>query len=122
MSHAPSEATMAEITKLIGFDTTSRDSNLPLIDYVVERLEALGIESTLVHNAEGDKANLLGHDPGGRRHPHRRHRALRAHRRGPRRRTGMEQRPVQPGDPRRQALCPRGLRYEGLRRGDHGQA
>ncbi|WP_411730957.1 acetylornithine deacetylase [Paeniglutamicibacter sp.] len=63
MSHAPSEATMAEITKLIGFDTTSRDSNLPLIDYVVGRLEALGIESTLVHNAEGTKANLLATIP-----------------------------------------------------------
>ncbi|MFF5790559.1 acetylornithine deacetylase [Paeniglutamicibacter sp. NPDC012692] len=63
MSPAPSEATMAEITKLIGFDTTSRDSNLPLIDYVVERLEALGIDSTLVHNNEGNKANLLATIP-----------------------------------------------------------
>ncbi|WP_254455857.1 acetylornithine deacetylase [Paeniglutamicibacter quisquiliarum] len=63
MSHAPSEATMAEITKLIGFDTTSRDSNLPLIDYVVGRVEALGIASTLIHNAEGTKANLLATIP-----------------------------------------------------------
>lgn len=63
MSHAPSEATMAEIAKLIGFDTTSRDSNLPLIDYVVGRLDALGIDSTLVHNAEGNKANLLATIP-----------------------------------------------------------
>ncbi|MDO2936154.1 acetylornithine deacetylase [Paeniglutamicibacter sulfureus] len=63
MSHAPSEATMAEIAKLIGFDTTSRDSNLPLIDYVVGRLDALGIDSSLVHNAEGNKANLLATIP-----------------------------------------------------------
>lgn len=63
MAHAPSEATMAEISKLIGFDTTSRDSNLPLIEYVVERLEALGIDSTLVHNEDGDKANLLATFP-----------------------------------------------------------
>ncbi len=63
MSQAPTEATMAEIAKLIGFDTTSRDSNLPLIDYVVERLEALGIDSTLVHNNEGNKANLLATIP-----------------------------------------------------------
>ena len=63
MPQAPSASTMAEITKLIGFDTTSRDSNLPLIDYVVERLEALGIASTLVHNAEGNKANLLATIP-----------------------------------------------------------
>ncbi|MBV1778640.1 acetylornithine deacetylase [Paeniglutamicibacter sp. ABSL32-1] len=54
---------MAEITKLIGFDTTSRDSNLPLIDYVVGRVEALGIASTLIHNAEGTKANLLATIP-----------------------------------------------------------
>lgn len=63
MAHAPSEATMAEISKLIGFDTTSRDSNLPLIEYVVERLEALGIDPTLVHNEDGDKANLLATFP-----------------------------------------------------------
>lgn len=63
MAHAPSEATMAEISKLIGFDTTSRDSNLPLIEYVVERLEALGIDSTLVHNEDGEKANLLATFP-----------------------------------------------------------
>lgn len=63
MAHAPSEATMAEISKLIGFDTTSCDSNLPLIEYVVERLEALGIDSTLVHNEDGEKANLLATFP-----------------------------------------------------------
>jgi acetylornithine deacetylase len=63
MSLAPNDATIAEITKLIGFDTTSRDSNLPLIDYVVERLESVGIESTLVHNAEGTKANMLATIP-----------------------------------------------------------
>ncbi|WP_286166666.1 acetylornithine deacetylase [Arthrobacter sp. AQ5-05] len=63
MPQAPGASTMAEITKLIGFDTTSRDTNLPLIDYVVARLEALGIASNLVHNAEGDKANLLATIP-----------------------------------------------------------
>ncbi|GAA1496136.1 acetylornithine deacetylase [Paeniglutamicibacter kerguelensis] len=63
MSPAPSKATMAEITKLIGFDTTSRDSNLPLIEYVVERLEAVGVDPTLVHNNEGNKANLLATIP-----------------------------------------------------------
>ena len=63
MSLAPSETTMAEITKLIGFDTTSRDSNLGLIDYVVERLDSVGITSTLIHNADGNKANLLATIP-----------------------------------------------------------
>ena len=63
MPAQPQTTTMAELTKLIGFDTTSRDSNLPLIDYVVGRLDALGITSTLIHNAEGDKANLLATIP-----------------------------------------------------------
>lgn len=63
MSLTPSEATLAEITTLIKFDTTSRDSNLPLIDYVVQRLNALGIESKLIHDATGQKANLLATIP-----------------------------------------------------------
>lgn len=63
MSQSPSQATMAEISKLIGFDTTSRDSNLALIDYVVSRLSSVGIESSLIHNAEGTKANLLATFP-----------------------------------------------------------
>lgn len=63
MSLTPSEATLAEITTLINFDTTSRDSNLPLIDYVVQRLNALGIESKLIHDATGQKANLLATIP-----------------------------------------------------------
>src|SRR5699024_4553365 len=41
----PSEATHAEVTDLIAFDTTSRDSNLPLIDHVESRLQAAGITS-----------------------------------------------------------------------------
>ncbi|MET0870835.1 MAG: acetylornithine deacetylase [Paeniglutamicibacter terrestris] len=63
MSQSPSQATLAEISKLIGFDTTSRDSNLALIDYVVSRLSSVGIESSLIHNAEGTKANLLATFP-----------------------------------------------------------
>ncbi|MGO3681478.1 M20/M25/M40 family metallo-hydrolase [Brevibacterium aurantiacum] len=59
MPAQPAEATISEITDLITFDTTSRDTNLPLIDHVVERLKAAGIESQLVPNAEGTKANLL---------------------------------------------------------------
>lgn len=63
MSLTPNEATLEEITKLINFDTTSRDSNLPLIDYVVQRLNTLGIESKLIHDATGQKANLLATIP-----------------------------------------------------------
>lgn len=63
MSLTPNEATLEEITKLINFDTTSRDSNLPLIDNVVQRLNTLGIESKLIHDATGQKANLLATIP-----------------------------------------------------------
>ena len=65
MSPTPSDATLEEITRLIGFETVSRDSNLPLIDYVSERLNALGIESKLIHDATGQKANLLATIPAG---------------------------------------------------------
>lgn len=65
MSPTPSDATLEEITKLIGFETISRDSNLPLIGYVGERLNALGLESKLIHDATGQKANLLATIPAG---------------------------------------------------------
>ena len=46
------------LSKLIGFDTVSRHSNLALIDYVQEYLNGYGIESRLVPNAEKTKTNL----------------------------------------------------------------
>ena len=46
------------IKKLVSFDTTSRDSNLALIDHVREYLAGFGVESQLVHNEDGRKANL----------------------------------------------------------------
>ena len=46
------------IKKLVAFDTTSRESNLALIGYVQDLLTGLGVESQLVHNEEGTKANL----------------------------------------------------------------
>lgn len=46
------------IKKLISYDTTSRDSNLDLIDFVRDYLAELGVESTLIHNETGKKANL----------------------------------------------------------------
>ena len=49
----------AELARLIAFPTVSRDSNLDLITYVQERLNEHGIESRLVPNEEGNKANLL---------------------------------------------------------------
>jgi acetylornithine deacetylase len=46
------------LERLIAFDTRSSESNLPLIDYVRDVLGGYGIESTLIHDATGRKANL----------------------------------------------------------------
>lgn len=62
-SVAPSTTTMDWITRLITIDTTSRDSNLPLIDLVADQIRALGVEPVLVPNADGTKANLLATFP-----------------------------------------------------------
>ncbi|MBK1782108.1 acetylornithine deacetylase [Advenella sp. WQ 585] len=49
--------------KLIGFDTTSRYSNLELIEYINAYLSRCGVESFLVFNEDGKKANLFGTIP-----------------------------------------------------------
>ena len=46
------------IRQLVGFPTVSRDSNLELIHWVQEYLNGFGIESRLVPNEDGSKANL----------------------------------------------------------------
>jgi len=46
------------IGKLVGFDTTSRASNLALIDFVRDYLDGFGIKSELVFDAARKKANL----------------------------------------------------------------
>ncbi|MET3759934.1 acetylornithine deacetylase [Sphingomonas sp. UYEF23] len=51
-------AALAHLEALIGFDTTSRDSNLRLIEYVEAYLGGLGVASRRVANADGSKANL----------------------------------------------------------------
>ncbi|CAD5105937.1 acetylornithine deacetylase [Zestomonas carbonaria] len=57
------------LADLIAFDTTSRESNLALIDFVRAYLAGLGVDSELLFNEERTKANLyarLGPDgPGG---------------------------------------------------------
>ena len=50
---------LALIEKLISFDTTSRESNLGLIEWVRDYLKGHGVESTLVYDASGRKANLF---------------------------------------------------------------
>jgi acetylornithine deacetylase len=51
-------AALTHLEALIGFDTTSRDSNLRLIAYVEAYLGGLGVSSRRVANADGSKANL----------------------------------------------------------------
>lgn len=46
------------LSRLIGFDTTSRNSNLDLIAWVEDYLAGHGVASTRVVNADGSKANL----------------------------------------------------------------
>ena len=46
------------LSKLIEFDTTSRNPNKQLIDYVVTLLGEYGLESTIIPNEDGSKANL----------------------------------------------------------------
>src|SRR5476651_1180028 len=57
------------VKELIAFDTTSRDSNLALIDYAQNLLEKGGARCRRSYDATGKKANLfatLGPDgPGG---------------------------------------------------------
>ena len=47
------------LQRLIGFDTTSRESNLGLIEWVRDWLKAQGVESRLTYDSEQRKANLF---------------------------------------------------------------
>ncbi len=56
------------VARLIAFDTTSRKSNLALIDFVRDYLDSFGVASTLIHDESGAKANLfatIGPEQGG---------------------------------------------------------
>ena len=55
----PDQAVVQRLTDLIAFDTTSRNSNLELIEYIQDFLGDLGIDSALTWNAERTKANLF---------------------------------------------------------------
>jgi acetylornithine deacetylase len=47
------------LRRLVAFDTTSRNSNLALIEYVQKYLEDHGVASKLVPSEDGKKANLF---------------------------------------------------------------
>lgn len=46
------------LEQLVAFNTTSRESNLALIEFVGRYLTGLGVDYELIHNAEDSKANL----------------------------------------------------------------
>ncbi len=61
-------STVEILRKLVAFDTTSRNTNLPLIDWIRDYLDGFGVESRLSFDATGTKANLhalLGPQRGG---------------------------------------------------------
>lgn len=47
------------LSDLIAFPTVSRDSNMALIGYVADRLERVGISSSIIPDETGRKANLF---------------------------------------------------------------
>ena len=64
----PHPTTMDCLRQLIGFDTTSRNSNLDLIDWAQARLSAHGAKIRRDYNRDRTKANLFatfGEGPGG---------------------------------------------------------
>lgn len=58
VSVKPTYTALELLEKLVAFPSVSRDSNLPVIDFIEGYLSAYGVASTRVYNAEGTKANL----------------------------------------------------------------
>ena len=52
------EKSLELIKKLVSFDTTSRESNLEIIEFIQGYLDGLGIDSQLIKSETGTKANL----------------------------------------------------------------
>ena len=55
----PEGTTREILADLIGFPTVSRDSNRELIDYCAGLLGDVGVDSHIIENDEGTKANLF---------------------------------------------------------------
>lgn len=58
MNSAPSRTTVDLIRKLVSYDTTSRNSNLELIDFIEDYLAGHGVSSERVYDDGKRKANL----------------------------------------------------------------
>lgn len=57
--HAQLNDAKKHLYALVAFDTTSRNSNLPLIEYIREFLESLSIPCQVIYSADRQKANLV---------------------------------------------------------------
>ena len=55
----PEGTTREILADLIGFPTVSRDSNRQLTDYCAGLLDDVGVDSHIIENDEGTKANLF---------------------------------------------------------------
>jgi len=55
----PTDASLDMIKRLIGYDTTSRDSNLELIGWIKSYLAGFGIDCRLTYDDDRRKANLF---------------------------------------------------------------
>lgn len=55
----PSDDVLRWLARLVAFDTTSRDSNLPLVEAVAEHARSLGLSPHLFPDDTGTKANLV---------------------------------------------------------------
>ena len=55
---APVEKTIEILAALVGFDTTSRNSNLDLIAWIEAYLKDLGVRSRRIPDSSGTKSNL----------------------------------------------------------------
>ena len=101
------------LRRLVAFDTTSRNSNLALIEYVQKYLQEHGIDSKLVPSEDGKKANLFATVG-----PNVKDGVVlsRPHRRGAGRRPAVGHRSLDADLEGRQVLRPRHLRHEGVLR------
>ncbi len=59
----PSPASLPWVERLVSIDTTSRDSNLPLIEVVAQEMRSRGIEPHIFTTDDGTKGNLLATVP-----------------------------------------------------------
>ena len=60
---APTKTTLEWVNKLVSFDTTSRNSNLAMIQAMADQLTARGLSALVLPNPAGTKANLFATIP-----------------------------------------------------------